>query len=331
MADTNKAGANASTKTNNAGTTTAANAAEKNTDAISTTPKDDRASVKLQAVAPVLQKGLSNLKKESNSASRTNEKLIINDGGNKESIRLGNNKISMAPSPTTNFKVENTRINSQTMQENHTTNTFTLNTDEIVVNGHKLNPNLWEYSDFKNFKDMYMGTHTLGNLCIFGTVLTPAFDYQLKKYVLIRRLTRMPLFAPKQNVQEILPELNIEDPSKVANQYGVKQHTISADDWYNKYGKAIEEEKKNKKGKTDSGDETNNDKDGDAKEVARNGKHYFENDIKYLMDSNKGMTREQAINILKDDNKYKKKDGSSNNANGNSPANANNKNTNNKT
>ncbi len=52
--------------------------------------------------------------------------------------------------------------------------------------------------------------------------------------------------------------------------------------------------------------ENNAPKDGDAKETAPNGKHYFENDIKYLLDHNKGMTREQAIAVLAQDKKYAK-------------------------
>lgn len=47
--------------------------------------------------------------------------------------------------------------------------------------------------------------------------------------------------------------------------------------------------------------------DGDAKEKAPNGMHYYENDIKYLMENNKGMTREQAIEILSKDKKYTRK------------------------
>jgi len=47
--------------------------------------------------------------------------------------------------------------------------------------------------------------------------------------------------------------------------------------------------------------------DGDAKEKAPNGMHYYENDIKYLMENNKGMTREKAIEILSKDKKYTRK------------------------
>lgn len=52
--------------------------------------------------------------------------------------------------------------------------------------------------------------------------------------------------------------------------------------------------------------ENNTPKDGDTKEIAPNGKHYFENDIKYLLDHNKGMTREQAIAVLAQNKKYAK-------------------------
>lgn len=45
-------------------------------------------------------------------------------------------------------------------------------------------------------------------------------------------------------------------------------------------------------------------KDGDAKETAPNGMHYSEEDIKSLMDNNKGMTREAAIAQLAKTDKY---------------------------
>lgn len=316
-ADNNKK----TTVVNNADTTADKAADANETVSPTETSTDGRKSLTEQGVPPEFKIGLSKLNNNANNASRQNEKLIINDRGYKESIRLGNHRISMAPSPMTNLKVENSKINSQTMQENHIANTVSFTTDEFVMNGHKMNPNIWEYSDFKNYKDMYLGEHTVGNLCMLGTVLTVAFDYQLKKYVLIRRLARMPFFAPKQNVQEILPELNIEDPSKVVNEYGVKQHTISADDWYNKYGKAIEQEKKNAKDKKD---------EADKKEAAEKDKKQLDNDVKYLMSHNSEMTREQAIEVLKKDPKYKDKkideiekggntNENSNKANGNSP------------
>lgn len=47
--------------------------------------------------------------------------------------------------------------------------------------------------------------------------------------------------------------------------------------------------------------------DGDAKEKAPNGMHYYENDIKYLMENNKGLTREQAIETLSKVEKYTRK------------------------
>ena len=48
-------------------------------------------------------------------------------------------------------------------------------------------------------------------------------------------------------------------------------------------------------------------KDGDASETAPNGRHYFEYDIKALMDKNPGMTREQAISELSKQKEYTEK------------------------
>ena len=92
-------------------------------------------------------------------------------------------------------------------------NTHEFVTDQIIVNKHKLNPYLYELTDFKKIETPVSGI--VGNFCLDGTVLVKAWDTTLKKYVLIRRRLRTPMFFPQLNVPEIPDALNIIDKTKL--------------------------------------------------------------------------------------------------------------------
>lgn len=248
--------------------------------------------VDIKSQAPSFQAGIENLRRKAEYGNRQEDTTIVNSTGANASLRLQDHKINLAGSQDTGIKVNEQQSNFQSFEEKHTTNRFNLDTYEIVINGHKLNPNLWEYTDMSEFKDAYQTRHAVGGFCLFGTVLCPSWDEQLGRYVLIRRLTRMPMFSPKLNVPEIMKQLNIEDPTKVSYEYGYKQSTESAESFQKKAAAKVKKAEEKK--------------DGDAEEAGPNGRHYFENDIAYLMDKNRDMTREQAIGLLSKDGKYTK-------------------------
>lgn len=84
-----------------------------------------------------------------------------------------------------------------------------FDTNEIVINKHKMNPYLYELTDFKKITNPISGI--VGDLCIDGTVLVKAWDNTLKKYVLIRRRIRTPMFFPRLDVPSIPSSLDIKD------------------------------------------------------------------------------------------------------------------------
>lgn len=95
------------------------------------------------------------------------------------------------------------------------TNRKEIQADEIIINGHKLNPDLYELTDFKDM----MGT-AIGNFNTMGTVLVRAWEPNLKRYVLIRRLVQIPMFSNKINVPNIPGNMNVDgNISDVINQY----------------------------------------------------------------------------------------------------------------
>ena len=259
----------------------------------SSNSKSSKFQLDVRGQAPDLRANIQNMKQKANFGNRQEDTTIVNSDGANASVRLTDNKINLASAMNAGMKLNDQQQIQQSFEEKHTTNRFNLETYDILVNGHKLNPGLWEYSDFSKFVDQYGSTHAIGGFCMLGTILTPSWDEQLHRYVLIRRLARMPMFSPAMNVPEILKTLNIEDPTKVSFEYGYKQHTESAEEFQKKAEAAL---KKQEDGK-----------DGDASETAPNGRHYFESDIKALTDKDKNMTREQAIEKLSKEDKYTKK------------------------
>lgn len=84
------------------------------------------------------------------------------------------------------------------------TNNEDIRTNNIFINRHKLNNKLYDYTDFKkglhssiDKDEANQKSGIIGRLCLLGTVLTKAWEPNLKRYVMIRRLTNMPMFSPE--------------------------------------------------------------------------------------------------------------------------------------
>ena len=84
------------------------------------------------------------------------------------------------------------------------TNNEDIRANNIFINRHKLNNKLYDYTDLKkglhssiDKDEVNQKSGIIGRFCLFGTVLTKAWDQNLKRYVMIRRLTNMPMFSPE--------------------------------------------------------------------------------------------------------------------------------------
>lgn len=77
------------------------------------------------------------------------------------------------------------------------TNTYNIKADDIIINDHKLNNKLIELTDFREvLPNALNGKPSIaGGLTMFGTILVRAWDHNLGRYVLIRRLVNMPMFS----------------------------------------------------------------------------------------------------------------------------------------
>lgn len=147
-------------------------------------------------------------KAKSENIDNRYEKGLI--GKNGESILIKENgDIDLASSLISQYKLTKSGYAAEiSIQSSTITNRKSIDTDEIIINKHKMNPALYELTDMCE-TNVNKAT-AIGNLTMFCTVLVKAWEPTLKKWVLIRRLARMPIFSPKLNLADSPEELDID-------------------------------------------------------------------------------------------------------------------------
>lgn len=158
---------------------------------------------------------LSDLENKAKNLNRMTEKGLINESIGSSAIVRDNGQINLTASTSSQYKLN---PNGQSMEQTLESNTISVrknfSVNELIINNHKLNPDLYELTDFKT-RDILPGQDVIiGNLCVCGSVLVKAWEPNLKRYVLIRRPVRVPMFSNKLNTPSINSGLNINDPLK---------------------------------------------------------------------------------------------------------------------
>lgn len=143
--------------------------------------------------------------KTSNKDNRRDEGFVNNKG----SILLRDDgECTIISDKYSQYK---TMPDGNTLEVSKQSNTVTvrknIETDEIVINKHKMNPQLYELADMRMYNNI---PHTaIGGLTLFSTVLVKAWEPTLKKWVLIRRLARVPAFSTVLNSSEVPDNLDL--------------------------------------------------------------------------------------------------------------------------
>lgn len=173
--------------------------------------------VKMQQDEPrSFTKTLSELKDKANYLSRKKEKGFVNEQTGAAMVVRDNGQTNLASSLGAQYKLNpNGTAHEISLESYTTTNRKNYITDEIVINHHKLNPALYELTDMQNIELPLGGHGIVGNFNVLGTVLVKAWEPELKRYMLIRRLCRMPMFSNQLNVPLINKGLNITDPLEI--------------------------------------------------------------------------------------------------------------------
>ena len=129
---------------------------------------------------------------QTEKADTNTSKGIINKESGSSMVYDKDGNVNLASGNYTQYK-HNANAGSATEISLHS-NTITVQKDivanDISVNYHKLNSQLYELTNMKEV----MGT-SVGNLTMMGTVLVKTWEPSLKKWVLIRRQVRIPVFS----------------------------------------------------------------------------------------------------------------------------------------
>lgn len=161
-----------------------------------------KVTIKTQEIGPK-PINMEDLKDNVEFANRQVDKGIINSNAGSALLLRDNGDAALISGKYSQYKLNNSgQAIEISMQSNTITNRKIINADEIVINSHKLNPQLYELADMRQVLN---DKGIVGNLTVLGTVLVKAWEPILQRHVLIRRQIRIPLFSPLLNVS-ITPE-----------------------------------------------------------------------------------------------------------------------------
>lgn len=154
---------------------------------------------------------IDKIKERVEQPDRAYEKGIVNpDTG--ASLLLGKSgNVTVASSHNVQYKLNYASglAREMSFQSDTITNRKTLKTDEIIINNHKLNPQLYELTDMKQL--YYDPNFAIGNLTVNATVLVKAWEPNLEKWVLIRRPIRTPIFMNSLGIPGAPEEMDLDD------------------------------------------------------------------------------------------------------------------------
>lgn len=157
---------------------------------------------------------VAKLKEKANNANRQYETGLINTETKSSVMLEETGDIVVASSKTSQYRAR--RSNGANTEIGFTSNTITnrknLETNDFVYNKHKLNPSIYEFTDFKTLYNDE--TLSIGNLTMNATVLIKAWEPNLKQWVLIRRPMRTPVFSNALNIAGAIESTGIDDNIK---------------------------------------------------------------------------------------------------------------------
>lgn len=145
------------------------------------------------------------------NANRSVDKGFVNTSTNSSILISESGNVTVASSKNVQYKLNYASgLAKEISYESQTvTNRKNIKTDEILINNHKLNPQIYELTDMKVlFQNSDLA---IGNLTVSANVLVKAWDSNLERWVLIRRPMRTPLFMNSLGVATAPEEMNIDD------------------------------------------------------------------------------------------------------------------------
>lgn len=159
---------------------------------------------------------VNELKERAENACRTDNKGFINDKTGGSIIIDEQGDVTIAASRTVQYKMKYSegQATEVSMQSNTITNRKNLKADELIINNHKLNPQLWQMTDMKRLHGD--PTSGVGGLTLCTTVLVKTWEPSLEKWVLIRRPLRTPLFSNLLPIPDVPETMGISDATNIS-------------------------------------------------------------------------------------------------------------------
>lgn len=150
-------------------------------------------------------------KEEIENVDRTKTRGFVNEKAKSSALLKDNGDIILASNGTVQYKASSSTGSATEISytSNTITNRKTIMTDEIMVNRHKLNPQLWELTDMKEY--LNDPTSAIGNLRMSATVLVKTWEPNLERWVLIRRPMTAALFATLASEVKAPEKMNLND------------------------------------------------------------------------------------------------------------------------
>lgn len=125
-------------------------------------------------------------------ASRQSDEYTINKESGANITAKGDGSTSMVSGIYAQYKADKDSgvATEISLQSNTITVQKDIVTNDLILNRHKLNSQLYEFTNFKN----NYGT-IMGNMMMDATILVKCWEPTLQQYVLIRRPARFPIFS----------------------------------------------------------------------------------------------------------------------------------------
>lgn len=158
-----------------------------------------------------MTKLIDRLKDRDEQADRSYDKGIVNPDTGSSLILGKSGNVTVASSHNVQYKLNYASGHAREMsfQSDTITNRKRLKTDELMINNHKLNPQLYELTDMKQL--YHDPNYSIGNLTVNATVLVKAWEPNLEKWVLIRRPIRTPIFMNAVGIPRVHKDMDIND------------------------------------------------------------------------------------------------------------------------
>ena len=112
-----------------------------------------------------------------------------------------------------------------------------LSCNDFILNNHKLNSYMYEITNMKQMQET-----AVGNFTVMGTVLVKTYDYELEKWVLVRRQVRVPMFSNLLDPYHIDERLEAPESSVSIYKYKIDKDTNVdpiTDKFRDKYGPGV--------------------------------------------------------------------------------------------